>query len=717
MNDRYRGDQLTLLEDGLDLRGPSVQGELPGPLSAALLARQSHRESNARVYGRHFPIAVQDARGSFLRDVDGNVFIDFLTGAGVLSLGHCHPELVAVAAEQLGPFGHGLDLPTPAKDAFIEAQLSMLPAGCARAHTDALLRADRAPTPSTPRSSSARPPPAAATWSPSRAASTAPPTPRMALSGSSPEGAASATACPACTSSRSATARIARSELDPRQLRRQLRGRSWSGRCATPTAGCPCRPRCILEMVQGEGGVVPADVEFVRRVREVTRELGVPLVVDEVQTGCGRTGTWFAFEQYGIEPDVIVASKALSGIGQPVALIMYDERLDTWRPGAHTGTFRGNQLAFAAGARAVEIVRRDDVLGNVRARAAQIQQRLNVLRAHPWVRDVRGQGLMWGVELARSRDRLPRGRGRRASAGPRAARRPARGARRSRRLRGADAAAAERQRGRRGHRMRDPDRRDRPGHRRCGPSAVGSGRAMTSVLRRPGAAGAEHLTTAAPERHPTRDLVLVDKTRSQHLRWRPGDRLEQVFEAQCDRAPDRLCVDVAGRVLTYREVDRRANQLARHLLLRGIGPGHRVALLFDDPVQAYVAMLGVLKAGAAYVPLDPGFPADRLGYIVADSAATAVLSLAHLRPHLVAVRALVIAVDEIAARIAAGRRDRVTDLDRGPVVDDDVAYVIYTSGSTGRPKGVAVAHPSIVTSCAWPPSSTATAATTGSTRV
>ena len=91
-----------------------------------------------------------------------------------------------------------------------------------------------------------------------------------------------------------------------------------------------------------------------------------------MQTGCGRTGTWFAFEQYGIEPDVIVASKALSGIGQPVAIIIYDERLDVWAPGAHTGTFRGNQLAFAAGAKAVEIVRRDDVLGNVRARAAQI---------------------------------------------------------------------------------------------------------------------------------------------------------------------------------------------------------------------------------------------------------------------------------------------------------------------------------------------------------
>src|SRR6185437_15526902 len=143
-----------------------------------------------------------------------------------------------------------------------------------------------------------------------------------------------------------------------------------------------------------------ADPEFVRRLRRLTRELGVPLVVDEVQTGCGRTGTWFAFEQYDIEPDVIVASKALSGIGQPVAIILYDERLDVWAPGAHTGTFRGNQLAFAAGAKAVDIVRRDDVLGNVRAREAQIRDRFSVLHTHPWVRDVRSVGLMWGIELA-----------------------------------------------------------------------------------------------------------------------------------------------------------------------------------------------------------------------------------------------------------------------------------------------------------------------------
>ncbi len=389
---------MTLLDDLRTTPRPSVSGELPGPRSAALLARQERRESNARVYGRHFPIAVDEAEGSFLRDVDGNVFIDFLTGAGVLSLGHNHPELVAAAAEQLGRFVHGLDLPTPAKDAFTEAQLSMLPGRmadrmkmhfCGPTGANAVDAAIKLCKTATGRGD-------VVSFQGGFHGTTHA---GMALSGVVANKRPVANGVPGvhffpfshCASC-------------PLGLRRDT--------CATnciaflenalrdPNGGIPLPAAVLVEMVQGEGGVVPADRDFVRRLRDLTRELDIPLVVDEVQTGCGRTGTWFAFERYGIEPDVIVASKALSGIGQPVAVIMYDERLDVWTPGAHTGTFRGNQLAFAAGAKAVDIVRRDDVLGNVRAREAQIRDRFSVLHTHPWVRDVRGVGLMWGIELA-----------------------------------------------------------------------------------------------------------------------------------------------------------------------------------------------------------------------------------------------------------------------------------------------------------------------------
>ena len=161
-----------------------------------------------------------------------------------------------------------------------------------------------------------------------------------------------------------------------------------------------------------------------------------------------------------------------------------------------------------------------------------------------------------------------------------------------------------------------------------------------------------------------------------------------------------LCVDArAGRpvALTYAEVDARANQLARHLLLRGASAGRTVwRCCSTTPSQAYVAMLAVLKAGAAYVPLDPGFPADRIAYIVSDAAATAVLSLSHLRSRTWSrCGRLVVAVDEMAGRIGRQSRARITRAERGPAVDE-LAYIIYTSGSTGRPKGVAVEHASIV---------------------
>jgi diaminobutyrate-2-oxoglutarate transaminase len=386
---------------------PRVHGALPGPRSAELLARQERRESNARVYGRHLPIAVEAASGSFVRDVDGNVFIDFLTGAGALSLGHNHPELVAVAAEQLGRFCHGLDLPSPAKDAFTEAQLSMLPAGmrtrtkvhfCGPTGANAVDAAIKLCKTATGRGD-------VVAFQGGFHGTTHL---AMALTGLVANKASVHNGVPGvhffpfshCADCPLGLSRTSCATNCVGLLERSLRD---------PNGGVPRPAAVIVEMVQGEGGVVPADPEFVRRLRRLTQELDVPLIVDEVQTGCGRTGSWFAFEQYGIEPDVIVASKALSGIGQPVAIILYDERLDVWAPGAHTGTFRGNQLAFAAGAEAVQIVRRDDVLGNVRARAAQIAHRLDGLRAHPWVRDVRGRGLMWGIELADPFDGRPAG--------------------------------------------------------------------------------------------------------------------------------------------------------------------------------------------------------------------------------------------------------------------------------------------------------------------
>ena len=193
--------------------------------------------------------------------------------------------------------------------------------------------------------------------------------------------------------------------------------------------------------------------------------------------------------------------------------------------------------------------------------------------------------------------------------------------------------------------------------------------------------------------------ILTSAAPDQAARWRRGERLDQLFEDSCDNLRERglgsqVAVDAGDVVLTYTELDERANQLARHLLVCGARPGDRIALLFDQPWRAYVAMLAVLKIHAAYVPLDPGFPPDRLQYIVEDANVAMVLSLSHLRDLLPEVAAVTVCLDDVQAQIDAKDTHRLGGTELGGT-KDELAYIIYTSGSTGRPKGVAVEQASI----------------------
>src|SRR5438105_10026403 len=348
---------------GGEQQRPSVCTPVPGPRSKQLLERKKRSELGFRAYRRGLPIAIRRGTGSYIEDLDGNVFVDFLAGAGALPLGHSHVELVEVIARQLPLLTHGLDFPTQIRDDFISAQLSMLPENmrastriefCGPSGADAVDAALKLCKTATGRSDI------------------------IAFQG----------AFHGCShAAMTATSQVAQKEHVagrvpdvhffpyPYPLRCSLGAGPASGqRCLEylerslrdPLGGIPPPAAVIVEIVQGEGGVIPAPTDFVEGLRRVTRELEIPLIVDEVQTGGGRTGTWFAFEQHGIEPDVIVASKAIGGMGMPVAIVLHDESLDAFAPGAHTGTFRGNQLAFAAGAAAARIIRRDGILDHVR---------------------------------------------------------------------------------------------------------------------------------------------------------------------------------------------------------------------------------------------------------------------------------------------------------------------------------------------------------------
>src|SRR5438094_494327 len=170
--------------------------------------------------------------------------------------------------------------------------------------------------------------------------------------------------------------------------------------------------------------------------------------------------------------------------------------------------------------------------------------------------------------------------------------------------------------------------------------------------------------------------------------------LHQFFEAQVDRRPEAIAIMVEGRRITYAEIEQRANRLARYLYDHGVGRGSLVAILLSRSLDAYVSILGTLKAGAAYVPLDPEYPADRISFILGDSHAETLLTTAALASHHREFHGNIIAVDVDADAISSETSTRLPT-DEVRVGPDDLCYVIYTSGSTGRPKGVLVGHRSV----------------------
>ncbi|MEU0934923.1 Pls/PosA family non-ribosomal peptide synthetase [Embleya sp. NPDC005971] len=171
----------------------------------------------------------------------------------------------------------------------------------------------------------------------------------------------------------------------------------------------------------------------------------------------------------------------------------------------------------------------------------------------------------------------------------------------------------------------------------------------------------------------------------------PISALPHFFERSCDRNPEAIAVVCDNSELSYAEVDSRANRLANLLRLRGVAPGHTVGILLERSIDCYVALLGVIKTGAAYVPLDPAFPADRIAFIARDADLCDLVTTSGMRHRTAEVPCPFLELDRASRELAEQRDDR-PDVDIEP---DSWSYVIYTSGTTGRPKGVAVSHASI----------------------
>ncbi|MER6950133.1 diaminobutyrate--2-oxoglutarate transaminase [Nonomuraea sp. NPDC000554] len=365
----------------------------------AVLRRQRARESSARTYARSFPIVPVRAEGMTIEGADGRRYLDCLSGAGTLALGHNHPvvlEAVRRTVDSGAPL-HVLDLATPEKDAFTEALFATLPRAfaerarvhfCGPAGTDAVEAALKLMQTATGQRGVLAFTGAYHGMTAGALAATA----NVAVKTPVPGIAADVTRLPYPYAYRCPFGvggeRGAR--LSATYIERLL---------DDPAGGVVAPAAMILEAVQGEGGAVPAPDAWLREMRRITAEREIPLIVDEVQTGVGRTGAFWAVEHSGIVPDAIVMSKAIGG-SLPLAVLVYHEDYDGWLPGAHTGTFRGNTLAMAAGAATLRYVSSEGLAERAAVVGARMAARLDGLRADlPAIGDVRGRGLMLGVEL------------------------------------------------------------------------------------------------------------------------------------------------------------------------------------------------------------------------------------------------------------------------------------------------------------------------------
>lgn len=365
----------------------------------AALKSIEERESNARTYARTFNRMLSRGLLAKVWDVEGREYIDCLACAGALPLGHNHPYVL----EQVQKFiasGHilqGLDIPTAAKHEFITQLMSCLPTEfaktakiqfCGPTGSDAVEAALKLFKTVTGRRSVLAFHGAYHGMTLGALSLMGNLGPKNAITGLAAETHflpyPHSSRCPFGVGGKEAE------QISLTYLENML---------SDPESGITKPSMMILEAIQGEGGCIPASPEWLRRIRDITKQHDIPLVIDEVQTGFGRTGTMFAHEESGIVPDAIVLSKALGG-GFPLAVLAYNESYDKWCPGAHSGTFRGNQIAMVSGAATIKYIQENALAEAARLKGVRLQKRLQeIAKEFSCIGEIRGRGLMIGVEI------------------------------------------------------------------------------------------------------------------------------------------------------------------------------------------------------------------------------------------------------------------------------------------------------------------------------
>lgn len=349
-------------------------------------------ESGVRSYCRSFPVIFNQAKGAELFGEDGTRYIDFLAGAGTLNYGHNHPVLKQALLDYIEQDGltHGLDMYSKAKERFLETfnRLILQPRGMqdylvqftGPTGTNAVEAALKLARKVTGRSN------VISFTNGFHGCSLA----ALAATGNEHHRGGAGTGLHDV--SRMPYANYFGKEVSTIAMMKKL--------LEDPSSGLDKPAAVIVEVVQGEGGLNTASADWLRQLEKLCRQHEMLLIVDDIQAGCGRTGSFFSFEEMGVQPDIITLSKSLSGYGLPFAVVLLKQELDQWKPGEHNGTFRGNNHAFITAAAAFEhFWSTDEFARLVRIKGQRIRARMEqIVHRHADAGlVVKGRGMMLGV--------------------------------------------------------------------------------------------------------------------------------------------------------------------------------------------------------------------------------------------------------------------------------------------------------------------------------
>ena len=387
----------TVSNEELERFGPKLKTPLPGPKAKAIVEADDRLMSPS--YTRSYPLVAKRGRGTRIEDVDGNEFLDFSAGIAVTSTGHCHPKVVKAIQEQAAELIHmsGTDFyyegmvelaqrlsavaPMKGPHKFyygnsgaeaVECALKLARYHTGRQHIIAFLGAFHGRTMGA-LSLTASKPQQKRRFAPLVPGVTHVPYP-YAYRGCS---AAQSEEEYALGCARYIEERLFKTILPPEEV-----------------------AAIFVEPIQGEGGYVVAPTIFMQELRKICDRHGILLVVDEVQSGAGRTGKWWAVQHTGVEPDMVCMAKGIAS-GMPLSVCMTKAEIMDWKPGSHASTFGGNPVAIAAALATMDVLEQEAISNAATVGAAMKARAETWISKYGIVGDVRGRGLMLGIEIVK----------------------------------------------------------------------------------------------------------------------------------------------------------------------------------------------------------------------------------------------------------------------------------------------------------------------------